>query len=143
MLLWEKLALVVIPLIVIVVEPVLVSVTVFEALGEFTVWLAKVKLVGEKASAVVGADGVGGAELAVAAPVPVRDTVWAPLRALSVIDKLPVLVPLAAGLKVTEIAHCASAASDVPQLLLCEKLPLTAMLPMLMDVLPVLASVTV
>lgn len=58
-------------------------------------------------------------------------------------DKLPVLVPLAVGLKVTEIVQRASAASDVPQLLLWEKLPLTATLLMLMAALLLLARVTV
>jgi hypothetical protein len=96
LLLWEKLALTAIPLMVIVVEPVLVKVTVCEALGVFTVWLAKVRLAGEKVSVVVAARLVGAAELVTA--VPVRDTAWALLRALSVIDKLPVLVPLAVGL---------------------------------------------
>jgi hypothetical protein len=60
-----------------------------------------------------------------------------------VTDKLPVLVPLAVGLKVTEIVQRASAASDVPQLLLWEKLPLTATLLMLMAALLLLARVTV
>ena len=74
--------------------------------------------------------------------MPVRLTFWELLLALSLIDKVPVLVPLALGLKVTEIVHCAPAASDVPQLLLWEKLPLTVMLLMLIAVVPVLDKVT-
>jgi len=134
LLLWEKLALVAMPLIVIVLEPVLENVTVCEALDVFTVWPAKVRLVGEKVSVAVGV------ELVLA--VPVRLTLWALLVALSVTNKLPVLVPLAVGLKVMEIVHCAPAASDALQLLLWEKLPLTVILLMLMVVVPVLARVT-
>jgi hypothetical protein len=76
LLLCEKLALTAMLLTVIVVEPVLVNVTVCEALDVFTVWLAKVRLAGEKVSVVVAAGlVVGAAELAAPVTVPVRDMV--------------------------------------------------------------------
>ena len=59
-----------------------------------TVWLAKVKLAGDKVSEVV-------------APVPVRLTVWALLLAPSVMNKAPASVPVAEGVNVTESALCA------------------------------------
>ena len=95
-----------------------------------TVWLAKVKLAGDKVSEAV-------------APVPVRLTVWALLLAPSVIDKAPVSVPVAEGVNVTEMAHVAPETKDEPQLLLWEKLPLVVMPLMLRLVVPVLAKVTV
>jgi hypothetical protein len=130
LLLWVKLLLAVIPLIVIAVEPVFVKLTVWEALAVFTGWLAKLKLVGDNLS-----------DSEPAMPVPVRLTLWALLLTLSVIDKMPVHVPLAVGVKVTAIEHRAPAPSDEPQVLLSEKPALIAMPVMLMAVLPVFATV--
>ena len=63
--------------------------------------------------------------MVVVVPTPVRLTVWPLLLALSVIDKAPVSVPVAEGVNVTEMVHCAPVAKDEPQLLLWEKSPLT------------------
>ena len=78
----------------------------------------------------------------VAAPVPVRLTVWALVLALSVMDSSPVRVPAAVGVKVTEIVHCPPTASEEPQLLVWEKSPLAAMPLMLTAAVPVLDKVT-
>ena len=57
--------------------------------------------------------------------------------------RVPVLVPAATGLKVTEIAQSAPALRVVRQVLVWEKSPLAAMLEMVSEPLPVLVSVTV
>jgi hypothetical protein len=133
----EKLALATILLKVTAVEPVLVSVTVCAALVVPTVWLAKVKLVVERLT-----ETDGGGELGVL-PEPVSATVWALELALSEIDREPVSVPVVVGEKATEIVQPAPAASDEPQLLLCEKLELAVMALKVTAVEPVLVSVTV
>ena len=130
LLLCEKLLLAVTLLMVIAVEPVLVNVTDLEGLVVPTVWLVKVRLVGDREAEVV------------AAPVPVRLTVWALVLALSVMDSSPVRVPAAVGVKVTKIAHCAPTASEEPQLLVWEKSPLAVMPLMPMAVVPVFVKLT-
>ena len=75
-------------------------------------------------------------------PVPVRLTVWVVGLALSVMVKVPFLVPVAVGLKVTLMVQLALAATLEPQVLVWEKSPLTVMLEMLRVALPVLLSVT-
>jgi hypothetical protein len=75
-------------------------------------------------------------------PVPARLTVWVAGVALSVLVKVPFLVPVAVGLKVTLMVQLALAATLEPQVLVWEKSPLTVMLEMLRDALLVLLSVT-
>jgi hypothetical protein len=57
--------------------------------------------------------------------------------------RLPVLVPPAIGLKVSEMVQLAPALTLVPQVLVWEKSPLAVMLEMASEALPVLVSVTV
>ena len=78
-----------------------------------TFWLANVSDVGESV-----APG--------ATPVPLRLAVCGLPLALSVTVKVPVLVPVAAGRKVTLIVHWAPAASELLQLLVWAKSPLSA-----------------
>jgi hypothetical protein len=80
--------------------------------------------------------------LSVAAPVPVRLTDWVAGLALSVIINVPVLEPVAVGLKVTLRAQLAPAATLAPQVLVWEKSPLAVMLVMLRVAFPVLLRVT-
>jgi hypothetical protein len=87
--------------------PVLLKVTACGGLVVPTVWLLKVKLVGDKDTA--------GDPLDV--PEPVRLTNWGLPLALSEIDKEAVRVPVAKGLKVTLIVQLAPAAIEVPQVL--------------------------
>jgi hypothetical protein len=75
-------------------------------------------------------------------PVPVRLTVWVAGLALSVLVRTPVLVPVAVGLKVTLRVQLVLAARLEPQVLVCEKSPLTVMLVMVRTALPVLLRVT-
>jgi len=56
-------------------------------------------------------------------PLPVNDTDCGLPEALSVTRRLPLLVPVAVGLKVTLIVQLALIASANPQLLVCEKSP--------------------
>src|SRR5579864_3794733 len=83
--------------------PLLFSVTVCAALVVFSVWLANVKLAGDKLTAGVPA-----------APVPARDTVCGLPVALSVMVMVPVCVPVAVGVNVTLIVQLPPAAADVP-----------------------------
>ncbi len=89
--------------------PVLLTVTACAVLVVPVVWDAKVRLVGESVTA-----GAGVPELA---PVPLRPTVCGDPVALSVIVNVPPRVPVPVGENVTEIEHCALAATLVPQLL--------------------------
>src|SRR5208282_4477116 len=68
--------------------------------------------------------------LVIASPVtavPVKDTCCGLAAALSVNVMLPVSVPAAVGVKVTEMVQLALAARLVPQVLVCAKLPVAAM----------------
>jgi hypothetical protein len=56
--------------------------------------------------------------------------------------RVPLLVPAAVGLKVTEIVQLAPAPTVIPQVLVCEKSPLAAMLEMLSVAVPVLLRLT-
>jgi hypothetical protein len=76
------------------------------------------------------------------APVPERLTVWVGGLALSVIVTVPVLVPVAVGLKVIFMVQLALAATLEPQVLVWEKSPLVAMLLIVRVPLPVFLSVT-
>jgi hypothetical protein len=66
-----------------------------------------------------------------------------PELALSVIVIEPLIAPAVVGSNSTRIVHCAPTASDVMQLLLCEKLLLATMLLIVIAVVPVLVNVTV
>jgi hypothetical protein len=57
--------------------------------------------------------------------------------------RVPVLVPPASGLKVTEIVQLAPTLTVVPQVLVWEKSPLAVMLEMVSEALPVLVRVRV
>jgi len=57
--------------------------------------------------------------------------------------RVPVRVPPAAGLKVTEMVQLAPALTLLPQVLVWEKSPFVVMPDMVSEVLPVLVSVTV
>jgi hypothetical protein len=57
--------------------------------------------------------------------------------------RVPVRVPTAVGLKVTEMVQLAPALTEVPQVLVWEKSPLAVMLEMVSEALPVLVRVTV
>src|SRR5207302_5400425 len=112
--------------------PELVSVTFWVTLAVFTAWFPKPTLEGFKATA--GAVTV--------APEPVRLTVCGLPEALSVIVIAPVLVPVAVGVNVTLIVQFAPAPTEVPQVFVCPKSPLGAMLVMPSVALPVFLSVT-
>ena len=56
-------------------------------------------------------------------------------------ERVPALVPVVVGVKVTLIEQLAPAASEFPQLSVCAKSPLAVMLEMFNTTLPVLASV--
>jgi len=75
------------------------------------IWLAKVILVADKVTGRV--------------PVPLKEEVWGELEALSVTVSVPVRLPDASGVKVTEIVHVAPGAStlgDSGQVEVCAKL---------------------
>jgi hypothetical protein len=57
--------------------------------------------------------------------------------------RVPVLVPVLTGLKVTEIAQLSPARTVVPQVLVWEKSPLAVRLEIVSGALPVLVSLTV
>ena len=87
--------------------PVLVTVTTCAALVVPTVWLANVRLAGDKLTS--------GTPTA----VPVSETACGLEAALSVSVIAPVSVPATVGLKVTEIVQLAFAAKPVPQVFVC------------------------
>jgi hypothetical protein len=77
--------------------PVLVTVTDCVGLLVPTDWLRKVRLVGLR-------------DTAGAVPVPLKDTVWGLPAALSAMEMLALRLPVAPGLKVTEMLHVLPAA---------------------------------
>lgn len=88
---------------------------------------------------------MGAAEMEKSAPVPSSDTDLGPLAALSTMDKVPVRLPAAVGLKVTWISQAVSAARLEPHALVPEitaKSPLALMLVMSSVAAPVLVRVT-
>jgi hypothetical protein len=114
--------------------PLLVSVTVCPALVVPVVWLAKLRLEGLKVTAG-------------AVPVPERPTVWGLPVALSVMATLAVRLPVAEGLKVTLMLQLALAARLAGQVLVWLKslalVPVSPMLLMLRDAVPLLVKVTI
>ena len=76
-------------------------------------------------------------------PVPVSPAACGLPLALSEMVSAPVLVPVAVGVKVTEMVQLAPALTEPPQVLVWVKSPLAAMLEMVREVWPVLVRVTV
>jgi hypothetical protein len=76
-------------------------------------------------------------------PVPLRATLCGLPIALSEMLMVPVLVPLATGLKVTEIVQLAPTLTLVPQVLVWEKSPLVVIVRGVRAPVPVLDSVSV
>ena len=76
-------------------------------------------------------------------PVPVNDTVRGEPLALSVMVRLPVRIPPAVGVNVTEMAQFAPAATLEPQVLAWAKSPEAAIELIFSAAVPVLVSVTV
>ena len=76
-------------------------------------------------------------------PVPVNETVWGDPPALSVIVKVPVRVPPAVGVNVTEMVQLAATARLDPQVLVWAKSPEEAMDVTLNAAEPLSVSVTV
>jgi hypothetical protein len=107
--------------------PLFVTVTVCAELVVPVFCVGKVRLIGDSSTIV---------------PVPVSETVCGLPVASSVIFSEPLLVPAAVGVNFTNIGQLLEAASELPQELVCEKLPEVAMLEMLSAALPVLRSVT-
>jgi hypothetical protein len=107
LLVWEKLAEAAILAIVSFPPVLLVSLTTLTALLVFTAWLPKLRLVG--ASRTVGV-----------VPVPVVVTVWGLLEALSVTTTVPESVPVFVGVKTTLMVQFPAAATEDPQVLVCE-----------------------
>jgi hypothetical protein len=85
----------------------------------------------------------GETETEKSSPLPPKLTICGLLTALSVIVNEPVLAPAAVGVKLTVMAQLAPAAKLVPQVLICAKSPLVAMLVMVKAPVPVLFIVTV
>jgi hypothetical protein len=74
-----------------------------------------------------------------AEPVPLRVTVCGEPLALSATERAAVKLPVPEGIKMTETAHVASAARDVPQVFVCVKVD--AFVPVML--MPVMVSVAV
>jgi hypothetical protein len=114
--------------------PVFFKVSVCDELVEKTFCEAKVRL--------VGVNTASGPPLV---PVPVSATDCGLPVALSATEIAAVRVPAASGVKVTLIVQFAPLATDVPQLLVCEKsaefVPVTEMLETVNVLLPVLNRV--
>jgi hypothetical protein len=109
--------------------PVLFSVTVCAVLVTSTGWLPKARLVVERLTSG-------------AVPVPERLTVCGLPLALSAMLRVPLCVPLLAGVKPTLIVQTFPTATLVPQLFVWVKSPLTLMLEIVSASLPVSVSVT-
>ena len=112
--------------------PVFFSVTVFAGLVVLSIWLAKVRLLGDK--------------LTGRTPVPVNEAVWGEVEALSVTVRVPLRLPETVGVKVTEIVQVAPAArvlGDKGQLEVSAKSPEAAILVMVRATLWLFFSVRV
>lgn len=82
-------------------------------------------------------------EIAKSEPLPPKLTICGLVAALSVIVRVPVLLPATVGVKAILIAQVAPAAKLVPQLLVWEKSPVVTMLVIVKGEEPVLLRVTV
>ena len=129
-LVWEKSPLIAMLVMMSVALPVFVSVKLCGLLLVPTACEANAKDAGETLAA-------GPPE-----PVPVRLTVCVAGLALSVMVRVPVLVPLAVGPNVTLMLQEVPAATLEPQVLVWEKSPLTLTPAIASVALPVLARVT-
>lgn len=118
------------PIPVSVAVPLLVSVSVTEAVEEPTVCEPKVI-------------DVGANRVAPAVPVPVRLTVWGLPEALSVIERVPFLFPTAVGVKVTLNVQLAFTARAAPQVVVLAKSPLADVLLIVRLAVPLFVKVTV
>jgi hypothetical protein len=78
-----------------------------------------------------------------AIPVPFNTTIWGELGALSVMVTVPVRLPAAVGVNVTEMVQFAPAATLVPQVWVCAKSPDIAIEVTVKAVVPEFVSVTV
>ena len=96
---------------------------------------AKVKVVVESVAA--------GAVTTGFAPVPLKATVCGEPPALSVIVSVPERAPAAVGVKVIEIVQLAPIARLLPQVLISEKSPETAIAPSVSAAVPELVRITV
>jgi hypothetical protein len=115
-----------------VAVPGLVKVIICTALVVPTVADAKVREAGE-----IIIPGAG------AIPVPLNATIWGELVALSVMVTVPVRLPAAVGVNVTEMVQFAPAATLVPQVWVCAKSPDIAIEVTVKAVVPEFVSVTV
>lgn len=75
-------------------------------------------------------------------PIPLNFTLCGLFGALSAMLSVPVIGPAAVGSKVTEMVQLAPALRDVPQVLVSEKAPSTAMLEIFSAMPPMLLNVT-
>jgi hypothetical protein len=76
-------------------------------------------------------------------PVPESETVWGAPPALSAMVRVPLRVPVAVGVKITEIVQFCPTFTPVPQLSLLEKSPLAVTPVIVRKAVPVFESVTV
>jgi hypothetical protein len=110
-----------------VAVPVFVKVAVCAVLVVFTSWLAKAK--------------VAGCKLAAGA-IPVPERLMGFTLLLLVSDKVPLPFPVAEGVKVTAIVQLALGFNALPQLLVCTKSPVVAIVVIARGPSPLLVSVT-
>jgi hypothetical protein len=88
----------------------------FKAVGRLLVRVAVLAAL-VVATATLPKANVAGETVACTSPVPVRETVCGLLLALSVMVRVPGLLPVALGVKVTLTVQLAPAANDDPQVL--------------------------
>lgn len=112
-----------------VVLKLLVNVIIWAVLIVPAGWLLKLRLLGES--------------VAVGLPVPSKDTVCGLPAALSMKVIAPVRDPVAVGVNVTLIVQLPPTTTVLPQVFVCPKSPLAAILEMMSAAVPVLFSVSV
>jgi len=128
-----KLAEAVIPTMINVALPLLVSVTVCDALVVPTArgGGGNVRLAGERSA------------MGAVTPVPVSEIVCGLLVALSIKVTEPTALPPVVGVKVTLMVQIAPAATDEPQVLVCAKGAVAVIEPRLRVAVPLFVTVTV
>ncbi len=102
-----------------------------------------VKVAGEPGARLAEVEDPAGGAKEKSWPIPLSATLSGLPEALSEILSVPVLIPPAAGLKVTEITHVAFALTVFPQVLVAVKSPLEVMLEMPSAPAPTLVRETV
>jgi hypothetical protein len=107
----------------------LVTVTVFAVLVVVTATFAKASAAGLTVTGTT--------------PLPLSDTVWGLLVALSVIVRVPVRLPVVVGVKVTLIVQFGPAGTEVPHVFVCPKSPETTIEETLKAVGRLFVNVTV